>query len=86
MAIPRSAVRQLDRVFLVDEGELTLTSRTIDAVWSDETHVIVRDASIREGALLATTQLAYAPEGGRVEIIADPQADEASAKTLVVEQ
>jgi RND family efflux transporter MFP subunit len=71
MALPRGAVRELDRVFLVDPAGLTLYSRTIAPVWSDERHVIVRDPAIAEGALLSTTHLVYAPEGGKVEIIPD---------------
>ena len=71
MALPRGAVRELDRIFLVDPAELTLYSMAVVPVWSDERHVIVRDPVIAEGALLSTTHLVYAPEGGKVEIIPD---------------
>jgi hypothetical protein len=71
VAMPRKAVRQLDQVYLVDEAELTLKSMSIQPVWSDKEHVIVSDPSLNDGALLATTQLVYAPEGGKVEIIPD---------------
>lgn len=68
-ALPRAAVRQLDKVYLVDQTELTLSSKTIEPIWSDEEHVFVRDASIRDGSWLSTTHLVYAPDGAKVEII-----------------
>jgi RND family efflux transporter MFP subunit len=71
IALPRAAVRELDRVYLVHPKELTLASRRITPLWSDEAHVVVRDPAILDGSLLATTHLVYAPEGARVEIIPD---------------
>lgn len=70
VALPRVAVRQLDKINIVDE-ELTLRPQTIEAIWSDEEYVIVRDATIEDGTMLSTTQLVYAPEGAKVEIIPD---------------
>ncbi len=74
IVIPRMAVRQLDRIFLVDPNELTINRCTIEPVWSDEDHVIIRDSTITDGALLATTHLIYAPNGSKVEILPDPNA------------
>ena len=71
VALPRGAVRQLDRVFLIEKQELTLFSTTIEPIWSDQHHVIVRDPRISSGTLLSTTHLPYAPDGARVEIIDD---------------
>lgn len=71
VAIPRDAVRQLDQVFLVDRTSLTLTSKTVAAVWSDEDHVVVRDPAIRDGVLVATTHIVYAPNGAKIELIPD---------------
>ena len=71
VALPRVAVRQLNQVFLVDKTGMTLLARTIDPIWSDEKHIIVRDPSIRDGAYLSTTHLVYAPNGAKVEIIPD---------------
>ena len=85
VAMPRGAVRQLDQVFLVDENELTLKAMTIQPVWSDEEHVIVRDTLIHDGALLATTQLVYAPEGAGVEIIADAEIVDPNSTALASE-
>ena len=79
--IPRGAVRQLDQVHLVSD-ELTLNSMTIEPVWSDDEHIVIRDPSIATGDLLATTRLVYAPEGSEVEIIPDVVAEEDSADAL----
>ncbi len=71
VALPRVAVRQLDQVFLIDPIDLTLRAHTIVPLWSDEKHVVVRDPLIRNGTMLATTQLVYAPDNAKVEIIPD---------------
>ena len=85
VALPRGAVRQLDQVFLVEEDERILKARTIQPVWSDEEHVIVRDPLIHDGALLATTQLVYAPEGAEVEIIPDDETMDPDSTDLASE-
>ena len=78
MAIPRQAVRQLDRIVLLepnepsDPNQLAIKRHRIESLWSDEEHVVVRDPAIMNGALLATTHLVYAPEGSLVEILPDP--------------
>ena len=69
IAIPRAAVRQLDQIFLVNKVDLTLMSVTINPLWSDEEHIIVRHPLIQHGDLLSTTRLVYAPDGSQVEII-----------------
>ncbi|MCA9217946.1 MAG: efflux RND transporter periplasmic adaptor subunit [Planctomycetales bacterium] len=82
IALPRSAVRQLDQIFLVDKTALTLSERTIVPIWSDEDSVIVQDPdTVHDGALLATTTLVYPPEGAKVEIIPDIPPTTAEAKT-----
>ncbi len=75
IVVPRSAVRQLNRVFLIDTNDLTLYSRAIDPIWSDELRLVIRDPEIADGALLATTHLIYTPEGSKVEIIAELSGD-----------
>ena len=71
VALPRMAVRQLDQIYLIDNQELTLSSRRVDAVWSDDEHIIIRDPTIRDGQWLSVTHLVYAPDGSKVEIIPD---------------
>jgi multidrug efflux pump subunit AcrA (membrane-fusion protein) len=72
IVLPRVGVRQIDRIILLDPNELTITSRHIEAIWSDEEHVVVRDPTIADGSLLATTHLIYAQDGSKVEILPDP--------------
>jgi len=74
VAVPRGAVRQLSQVFLVDREAMSLQARTIAPLWSDETHVLVRDPALAHGALLSTTHLVYAPQGAKVEILPDVEA------------
>ena len=69
MPLPRLGVKRLNQVYLVDPKRLTLHNRTIQAVWSDALHVLIRDPNIPDGMLLATTKLSYAPEGAKVEIM-----------------
>ncbi|MBM3824915.1 MAG: efflux RND transporter periplasmic adaptor subunit [Verrucomicrobia bacterium] len=73
LALPRGAVRQLDRIHLVNKEKLTLRGETIQAVWSSEDHVVVRNEQIPPGFLLATTHLVYAPDGAKVEILPSPR-------------
>lgn len=80
--VPRNAVSQLNKVFVVDRDKLTLSQRTIEPIWSDEQHMIIRDPRIQHGDLLATTRLVYAPEGSPVEII--PDADATAERDEVV--
>ena len=72
IVLPRMAVRQLDRIFLIDPNELTLEGHTIEPLWSDEDCLVVRNPSITDGAMLATTHLIYAPDDSKVEILPDP--------------
>lgn len=69
VALPRGAVRQLNRVVLVDSTEHTLLPLDIEPLWSDAERVVVRAASIPDGMLLATTAMRYTPEGSKVAII-----------------
>jgi len=86
VVMPRGAVRQLDQVYLVDEAEMTLMSLSIQPIWSDEDFVIVSDPSLSDGVLLATTQLVYAPEGGKVEIIPDAETVDSVAAAEATEE
>ena len=86
--VPRNAVSQLNKVYVIDKERLTLSQRTIEPLWSDEQHMIIRDPGIQDGNLLATTRLVYAPEGSPVEIIPNAnQTDElATAETKETSQ
>ncbi|MEQ8848901.1 efflux RND transporter periplasmic adaptor subunit [Botrimarina sp.] len=76
VALPRGAVRELDKIVLVDRSDQTLLSMNIEPVWSDSEHVVVPAEVIPEGKWLATTPMPYTPEGSRVEII--PEASPAA--------
>ena len=71
VAVPRSAVRRLDQVYLVDGSDKRLRRTTITPVWSDAENLIVPASTFRDGELLATTALVYAPEGTVVTILPD---------------
>ena len=73
-ALPRGAVHELDQINLVNATDLTLSRKTIEKLWSDEEHIVVRDPTIENGAWLSTTHLVYAPDGTKVEIIPDMDA------------
>ena len=85
--VPRNAVSQLNKVYVVDK-EQRLSQRTIEPLWSDAQHMIIRDPRIQNGDLLATTRLVYAPEGSPVEIIPDADQDDvvATAETKETSQ
>lgn len=74
MALPRGAVREIDKVNLVNEADMTLVIVTVIPLWANEDHIFVRDPLIEEGALLSTTQLVNAPDGADIEIIPDVEA------------
>lgn len=69
-AIPRYAVRQIDQIILITD-DLTIRSKRIVPVWSDENNLLVRDEELANPSRLSVTQLVYAPEGAKVEIIPD---------------
>lgn len=73
VALPRGAVRQLDKIVLVEAEKHTLHPMNITPVWSDAQHVVVRASTIPDGMLLATTPMTYTPEGSEVEIIPDAE-------------
>jgi hypothetical protein len=83
VVLPRAAVRELDRVNFVHREELTLTSRRITPLWSDEEHILVPADAVPADHLVATTQLVYAPEGAKVEIIPETPAAGASPTNAV---
>ncbi|QEG37556.1 Multidrug resistance protein MdtA precursor [Bythopirellula goksoeyrii] len=80
IALPRAAVRQLDKIVLVDSSEKTLLPLSIDSIWSDAEHVIVSSSEIPTGKWLATTAMVFTPEGAKVDIIPDASPPESLAK------
>ncbi len=81
--IPREAIRQIDRIYLVDKESLTLDRQVITPVWSQEDHVVVRAPGLFNGSFIATSQLSYIPDEAKVEIIqpAEAVAEESETAT-----
>jgi len=71
VALPRGAVRQLDKIVLVNRNDQTLLPITIESIWSNAEHVVVDGSAIPEGMWLATTPMVITPQGAKVEIIPD---------------
>lgn len=69
IALPRQAVRQLDKIVLVNQSDQTLLPMNVQALWADDDRVVVESSSIPEGMWLATTAMPYTPEGAEVDII-----------------
>ena len=70
--VPRRAVRQLKRIYIVDKVSLKVRGLDIVPLRGDEDFIIIREESISDGDLLATTPMAYVPDGAKVEIIPEP--------------
>jgi RND family efflux transporter MFP subunit len=73
--IPRTALRGVNRIYLIDPENLTLSRKTLNPIWSTSDSFIVQD-EIRQGDWLATSRLNYAPNGAPVEIIESSIASE----------
>ena len=69
--IPRSAVRNLKLIYLVDKEAATWQQHEIDPIWTGMDDLIVRDPEIPDRALLATTRQTYEPRIARIEILPD---------------
>jgi RND family efflux transporter MFP subunit len=69
--LPRSALRGVNRVYLIEKPELLIQRTDVVPVWGTTDVLVVRDG-FDEGDLLATSRLPYAPNGAPVEIIDAP--------------
>jgi len=82
--LPRNAVRQLDKINLINKDDLTLLPRSIEAVWSDEDHIIVRRRDIQPDTMLAMTPIVYPVEGSTVEVIPDAESHMSLEETAAI--
>jgi len=73
--LPRSAMRGLDRVFLIARDPDRIRRATIDPVWSTSDVVVVRD-NLENGDWLATSRMPLVPNDAPVEVIEAPSAAE----------
>ena len=76
VAVPREAVRQLSRITVVDPDAHTITKHLVAPVWSNDTHLVLRDEVLADGALLATANFSRTPDGSQVEILPDTESEE----------
>jgi RND family efflux transporter MFP subunit len=67
--VPRKAIREVDRIYLVNKQTLTLERHVIEAIWSEKDHVVIRSPGMFDGSYLATSRLSYTPDEAKVEII-----------------
>ena len=79
--IPRRAVRQVDRIYLVMKEEMTLDRQIIEPIWKDLDHFIVHSPGLFENAFLATSSMRYTPDEARVEILSQEKVAEESEQT-----
>jgi RND family efflux transporter MFP subunit len=73
--LPRSALRGVNRVFLIEREGLTIQRADVVPIWSTPDAIVVRDG-FKNGDWLATSRLPYAPNGAPVEITEAPAAAE----------
>lgn len=81
--IPRTAMRGLNHIFLIDKQDPKIVKKDITPIWSNSQVLIVRN-DITPGDWLAVSTLPYTPNGAPVEIIKKPC--ENHANTPAVDQ
>lgn len=69
--IPRTAMRGLNQIFLVEKDDPKIIKQDIVPVWSNSEVIIVHN-DLKPGDWLATSRLPYAPNGAPVEIVSPP--------------
>jgi len=80
--IPRIAVRQLRRIYLIDKEKLTMHGILVEPIRETKSYIIIKDDSIKEGTLLSTTPMPWIPEGSKVEIDFVSMSEDASKDTV----
>jgi hypothetical protein len=68
IAIPRTALRGVNKIYLIDREGPAIHKTDINPVWSTADTLVIRDG-LNPGEWLATSRLPYAPDGAPVEII-----------------
>ena len=66
--IPRSAMRGINRIYLIETPGLTIRRTTIEPLFSNSDELVMRDG-LRPGDWVATSRMPYAPDGAPVEIV-----------------
>lgn len=78
--LPRTALRGVNRVFLIERENLTIQRTAVEVLWSTAETLVVRDG-FQEGDWLATSRLPYAPNGAPVVIVDEEVAADLPAPT-----
>ncbi len=81
IVIPRSSMRGLDHVFLIDKNDPKIIKQTIKPVWSNSQVIVVRNG-LNAGDWLAVSPLPYTPNGAPVEIIKPASQQHAGSPTI----
>ncbi len=84
--LPRSALRGVNRVYLIEQPDLTIERTDVTPVWSTSDALVVREG-LKEGDWLATSRMPYAPNGAEVKIVEEAKAaetDDAASTTTKV--
>lgn len=66
--IPRTALRGINRIYLIDPSGPSIKRSEIEPIWSTAEILVIRDG-LEAGDWLASSRLPYAPDGAPVEII-----------------
>ena len=67
-SIPRTALRGVNKIYLIDPAGPNIRKIDIDPVWSTADTLVIRDG-LKPGDWLAVSRLPYAPDGAPVDII-----------------
>lgn len=73
--LPRSALRGVNRVYLIERPDQTIQRTDVTPVWSTPDALVVKDG-LKEGDWLATSRMPYAPNGAEVKIVEEIEAAE----------
>ncbi len=80
--IPKTALRGLNRIFLIDRNNPSIQRTDIAPIWSNDEVLVVREG-LKSGDWLSTSRLPYAPNGAPVEVIQPPVAAEKTDSQVI---
>ena len=72
--LPRKGMRGPTEIVLVNPEDMTIQRVEVSPIWEDLDNIIVRD-DLPEDWLLVTSQLPYAANGSKVEVLSDGDTD-----------
>jgi RND family efflux transporter MFP subunit len=79
--IPRTSLRGVNRIYLIEQEEVTIQRHEISPIFSTAEVLVVREG-LDAGQWIATSRLPYAPNGAPVQIVEpEPETTESEATT-----